>query len=72
MAEVAIQGASIAGCALAELGELRVRALATEELPTELSLELPNGAGERRLGDVALLSTHAPCRKVRKDLTKTR
>jgi hypothetical protein len=36
-------------------GELRVRAFATEKVPAELSLELPNGAGERRLGDVAFL-----------------
>ncbi len=41
--------------ALAELGELSLRALAPEQIAAELALELADGAGERRLGDVAFL-----------------
>jgi len=41
--------------ALAELGELGLRTLAPEQVSAELTFELADGAGEGRLGDVALL-----------------
>ena len=41
--------------ALAELGELGLRALAAEQIAAELALELADGARERRLGNVAFL-----------------
>ena len=39
--------------AQAELGELRRRALAPEQVAAEFGLQLLDGAGQRRLGDVA-------------------
>ena len=41
--------------ALTKLGELGLRPLAPEQIAAELALELADGAGERGLGDVALL-----------------
>src|SRR3990172_8990965 len=41
---------------MAEIGEVGQVAFAPEQLPTELLLELLDGARERRLGDVAFLS----------------
>src|SRR5262249_24990090 len=41
--------------ALPELGQLRLRPLAPEKVPAQLTFELLDGAGERRLGNVALL-----------------
>ena len=41
--------------ALAEFGELCLRALAPEQIAAKLAFELADGAGERGLGDVALL-----------------
>ncbi len=41
--------------ALAELGELGLRPLATEQVAAKLALELADGAGERGLGNVTFL-----------------
>ena len=41
--------------ALPKFGQLRVRPLPPEQIAGELLLELPDGPGQRRLGDVALL-----------------
>ena len=39
---------------MAEFGELRMRTLAAEQVATQLVFELADGAGQRRLRDVAL------------------
>ena len=41
--------------ALAEIGQVRELALAAKQVAAELFLELLDGAGQRRLGDVAFL-----------------
>src|SRR5262245_64230227 len=41
--------------ALAEIGQLRLRALAAEQVAAELTFKLADGAGERGLGHMALL-----------------
>ena len=49
--------------ALSEFGELRRRALAPEKVATQFRLELLDGAGQRRLGDVALIG---PAREIQR------
>jgi len=48
-----------------KFGKLRVRALPAKQIAAQLLLELPDGAGQRRLGDVALLRSAGEIQRAR-------